>query len=259
MLEFIKYLLLVYIYFEFKIINGDLMNFALILAGGFGTRMGQTKKPKQFLELGDKPVLIHTIEKFAILNDFEKIIVLTPKEWITFTEDLVKKYIPTDNIVVIEGGELRIDTINNGMEYILANYDDGDHIIVTHDAVRPFVTHKIIKENISKANEYGACDTIIPSTDTIVESKDDELLSNIPERRYMYQGQTPQSFNLNKLKSFYDKLTDEEKQNLTDACKVFILNGEDVAIVKGDVSNIKITYSFDLNVANFILEGDSND
>ena len=232
------------------------MNFALILAGGFGTRMGQTKKPKQFLELGDKPILVHTIEKFSIFNDFEKIIVLTPKEWINFTEDLIKKHIPNDNVVVIEGGELRIDTINNGMEYILNNYDGKDHIIVTHDAVRPFVSHRIIKENIEKANEFGACNTMMPATDTIVESKDNQLVSNIPKRKYMYQGQTPQSFNLNKLKSFYDDLTEEEKQNLTDACKVFILNGEDVAIVEGELSNIKITYSFDLNVANFILEGD---
>lgn len=235
------------------------MNFALILAGGFGTRMGQTKKPKQFLELGDKPILIHTIEKFAILNDFEKIIVLTPKEWINFTEDLIKTNIPNDNVVVIEGGKLRIDTINNGMEYILENYDDKDHIIVTHDAVRPFVTHRIIKDNITKAIEFGACNTMIPSTDTIVESKDTVLISDIPKRSYMYQGQTPQSFNLTKLKSYYDELNEEEKENLTDACKVFILNGQDVAIVEGEVSNIKITYSFDLNVANFILKGDSDD
>lgn len=159
------------------------MNFALILAGGLGTRMGQTKKPKQFLDLGNKPILVHTIEKFAILNDFEKIIVLTPKEWINYTEDLIKSHIPNDNIVVIEGGNLRIDTINNGMEYILENYDDSNHVIVTHDAVRPFVTHRIIKENIEKANKYGACNTMIPSTDTIVESKNSELVSNIPERR----------------------------------------------------------------------------
>lgn len=232
------------------------MNFALILAGGFGTRMGQTKKPKQFLDLGNKPILVHTIEKFAILNDFEKIIVLTPKEWINYTEDLVKRYLSQDNIVVIEGGELRIDTINNGMEYILENYGVDDHIIVTHDAVRPFVSHRIIKENISKASEFGACNTMIPSTDTIVESMDNILISNIPERRYMYQGQTPQSFNLSKLKSFFDELNDNDKKKLTDACKVFVLNGQDVAIVEGEVSNIKITHSFDLNVANYILKGD---
>lgn len=234
------------------------MNFALILAGGLGTRMGSTQKPKQFLNIGNKPILIHTIEKFSVFDDFEKIILLTPKEWLKYTNDLINEY-NFNNVVVIEGGELRIDTINNGMEYILDNYGGEDHIIVTHDAVRPFITHRIIKDNIKKANEFGACNTMISSTDTIVESKDNRLISDIPERKYMYQGQTPQSFNLNKLKSFYDALNDTEKQKLTDACKVFIMNGEDVAIVEGDVSNIKITYSFDLSVANFILEGDFND
>ena len=104
------------------------MNFALILAGGLGTRMGSTQKPKQFLNLGSKPILIHTVEKFSILNDFEKIIVLTPKEWINYTKDLISNY-DFNNVVVIEGGELRIDTVNEGMEYILDNYDGNNHII----------------------------------------------------------------------------------------------------------------------------------
>ena len=234
------------------------MNFALILAGGFGTRMGETEKPKQFLTLGTKPILIHTVEKFAFIPDFEKIIVLTPKEWINYTNDLIKEYIPLDNVVVIEGGELRIDTINEGMEYILDNYEGNDHIIVTHDAVRPFVSHRIIKDNIKQVEEVGACDTVIPATDTIVESKNSEIISNIPNRIYMYRGQTPQSFRLNELKELYDDLSDNDKLKLTDACKIFVLNGREVSLVKGDISNIKITYAYDLKVANFILE-DNND
>ena len=229
------------------------MDFALILAGGFGIRMGQTNKPKQFLNLGNKPILIHTIEKFSILNEFEKIIVLTPKEWINYTKDLISDY-NFNNVVVIEGGKLRISTVNKGMEYILDNYDDDDHIVVTHDAVRPFVSHRIIKENIQCAKDYGACDTVIQATDTIVESKNNEDITNIPVRDYMYQGQTPQSFRLDKLKFFYDNLDEDEKALLSDACKLFVLNNERVHLVEGDVSNIKITHPYDLKVANFILE-----
>lgn len=229
------------------------MNFALILAGGIGTRMGSTQKPKQFLNLGNKPILIHTIEKFTILNDFECIIVLTPKEWINYTKDLISNHNLT-NVVVIEGGELRIDTVNKGMDYILENYEGNDHIIVTHDAVRPFVSHRIIKENIKSASEYGACDTVILATDTLVESKNNEYITDIPIRDYMYQGQTPQSFKLDKLKVFYDNLDDDEKSKLSDACKLFVLNNEKVYLVEGEVSNIKITHPYDLKVANFILE-----
>ena len=229
------------------------MNFALILAGGLGTRMGSTQKPKQFLNLGSKPILIHTVEKFSILNDFEKIIVLTPKEWINYTKDLISNY-DFNNVVVIEGGELRIDTVNEGMEYILDNYDGNNHIIVTHDAVRPFVSYRIIKENIECAEKYGASDTVILATDTIVESKNNEDITDIPVRDFMYQGQTPQSFKLDKLKSFYDNLDEDEKIKLSDACKLFVLNNERVHLVEGDVSNIKITHPYDLKVANFILE-----
>lgn len=232
------------------------MIFALILAGGIGSRMGDTTKPKQFLKLGSKPILIHTLEKFFINSKIDEIIVLTLKDYILYTEDLINKFFPKNDIKVIEGGKLRIDTINNGMEYILENYNNNEeHIIVTHDAVRPFVSHRIIEENINLAKETGACNTMINSTDTIVESKNSKIITNIPQRDFMYQGQTPQTFELKKLKKYYDKLTNEDKIKLSDACKLFIINNDSVSIVKGDVTNMKITHTYDLKVANFILNG----
>ncbi|MDD5960070.1 MAG: 2-C-methyl-D-erythritol 4-phosphate cytidylyltransferase [Methanobrevibacter wolinii] len=232
------------------------MIFAAILAGGNGTRMGNTEKPKQFLQLGSKPIIIHTIEKFYINNVFEKVIVLTPKEWINHTNNLIKKYIPdADNIVVIEGGTLRNDTIMSAINYIEENYDlSDDDIILTHDSVRPFVTYRIIEENIKAAKEYGACDTVIPATDTIVESRNNGFVSNIPRRDILYQGQTPQSFKILKLKELYNKLTDSEKEILTDACKIFLLKNEKISLVKGDLTNMKITYAYDLRIANAILK-----
>lgn len=231
------------------------MIFAAILAGGIGSRMTKTEKPKQFLDLGSKPIIIHTIEKFHINSKFEKIIVLTPKEWVNYTESLIHKYIlDNDNIVVIPGGKVRNDTIMASIDYIEENFDvSDDDIIVTHDSVRPFVTHRIVEENIKAAYKHDACDTVIPATDTIVESMDGKAISNIPNRNFMYQGQTPQSFKVNKLKTLYSDLTDEEKDILTDACKIFVIKGENVALVEGDVTNIKITYNYDLRVANSIL------
>lgn len=236
------------------------MIFAAILAGGIGSRMTKTEKPKQFLDLGSKPIIIHTIEKFHINSKFEKIIVLTPKEWVNYTESLIHKYIlDNDNIVVIPGGKVRNDTIMASIDYIEENFDvSDDDIIVTHDSVRPFVTHRIVEENIKAAYKHDACDTVIPATDTIVESMDGKAISNIPNRNFMYQGQTPQSFKVNKLKALYNDLTDEEKDILTDACKIFVIKGENVALVEGDVTNIKITYNYDLRVANSILNEKTN-
>ncbi|MBQ7928326.1 MAG: 2-C-methyl-D-erythritol 4-phosphate cytidylyltransferase [Methanobrevibacter sp.] len=236
------------------------MIFAAILAGGIGSRMGGTDTPKQFLDLGDKPVIIHTIEKFVINNKIDKIIVLTPQNFINHTNHLINEYIgETENIVVIEGGETRNDTLINSINYIDEHFGiDDDSIIITHDSVRPFVTHRIIEDNIEAAKRYGACDTVVPATDTIVESINARTIESIPVRDYYYQGQTPQSFNIKKLFNLINGLTEAESNILTDACKIFILKDEDVYLVEGEVTNIKITYPYDLKLANTILE-DRND
>ena len=235
------------------------MIFAAILAGGTGTRMGNIDLPKQFMILGSKPIIIHTLEKFYINQQFEKILVLTPKTWIKNTKDLVEEHIKVDKsrIEVIEGGETRNETIMNAVKFVEDNYGlDGDSILVTHDAVRPFITHRVIMENIEDAKKQGACDTVIPATDTIVESKNGKCITSIPNRKYMFQGQTPQSFNIQKLKKLYNGLSEEEKEILTDAAKIFVIKGEDVHLVEGEVNNIKITYPYDLKVADHILKGE---
>lgn len=235
----------------------DKQVYGVILAGGQGTRMGNSDKPKQFLEVGGRPILIHTVEKFAVNPDFQQIIVLAPKQWLAYTKDIIKKYIRNhERIVIIEGGNTRNETIMNAVQYIEdAGCLTEDTIIVTHDSVRPFVTYRIIEENIRYAKECCACDTVIPASDTIVESRDGSFISNIPERKMMYQGQTPQSFKAKKLREIYKSLTEEERGILTDACKIYVLKNEPVHLVEGDVSNIKITYPHDLRVAEAILGG----
>ena len=224
----------------------EYMVFGVLLAGGVGSRMGNIEKPKQYLNIADRPIIIHTIEKFFVNETFEKIIVLCPEQWISHTKNLVKKYIgQTPRIAVIAGGETRNETIMNAIRHIEGEYEvDDETIIVTHDSVRPFVTHRIIEENIEYARKYGACDTAVPSTDTIVESEDGNIISVVPDRSKMYQGQTPQTFRLKKLKELYESLSAEEKESLTDAAKIFVIKGEKVYLVEGEVSNIKITYGW---------------
>lgn len=234
------------------------MIYGAVLAGGVGRRMGNAEKPKQFLTIGGKPIIVHTVEKFAVCSEFEKIIVLTPARWIEHTRNILSKNIPDmSRIVVIAGGETRNETLMNAIKFIdeEGNLDD-DTIIVTHDAVRPFVTYRILKENIEAAQRVGACDTAFPATDTIVRSEDGRLIVEIPDRSQLYQGQTPQSFRAKKLRSLYESLTDEEKAILTDAAKIFVMKGEDVEIVRGESFNIKITYPYDIKVAETILRGD---
>lgn len=232
------------------------MVYGVILAGGVGSRMGGDK-PKQYLNLKGRPIIIYTIEKFFACPEIDRIIVLCPAQWEEHTKDLIKKYISPaqEKITVTRGGATRNETIMNAVDLIEKNGDlNDDTIIVTHDSVRPFVTHRIIEENIAACEKYDACDTVIKATDTIVESKNANAISSIPNRNYMYQGQTPQSFKAKKLKALYHSLTQEEKEILTDAAKIFVLKGETVALVDGEDFNIKITYPYDMRVARSLLE-----
>ena len=229
--------------------------FGVVLAGGIGARMGNMEKPKQFLELNGKPIMIHTLEKFVVHPGFEQVMVLSPKAWIGYTQDIIRKYIPNpEQVVVLSGGETRNETVMNAIRYIESQgMLDDETVIVTHDSVRPFITHRILEENIRFALQYGACDTVMPATDTIVQSLDNEDITDIPDRKFMYQGQTPQSFKAKKLKEVYESLTPEEKEILTDACKIMVLKGERVHLVQGEVFNIKITYPYDITVAKALL------
>ncbi|MCB6367696.1 D-ribitol-5-phosphate cytidylyltransferase, partial [Intestinibacillus massiliensis] len=114
-------------------------------------------------------------------------------------------------------------------------------------------TERIIEDNINTVMKYGACDTVIAATDTIVESTNGKVITNIPDRAYLYQGQTPQSFKAKAFKELYSSLTEQEKEVLTDAAKVFVLKGQAVNLVRGETYNIKITYPSDLQLAESLL------
>lgn len=232
------------------------MIYAVICAGGIGSRMGNRDLPKQYMMIKNKPIIVHTVEKFFLNSNFEKVLVLCPKSWVAYTKELLEKYISdAGKVLVLEGGASRNDTIMNAVSYIESEGKlDDETIIVTHDAVRPFVTARIIEENISAAIKYGATDTVVPATDTIVSSTDGKTISFIPNRTEMFQGQTPQSFKAKKLKELFESLTDAEKEMLTDACKIFSIKGEKVFLVPGEVHNIKITYPYDLRVAKSLLD-----
>ena len=235
--------------------------FAAILAGGVGTRMGNQNKPKQYYILGDKPILAHTLDKFALFDQFEKLIVLVPAIWKNQTYDIVEKYCPaiSSRVKVIEGGLTRNDTIINACNYIFESYGETkDSIIVTHDAVRPFVSYRIIAENIACAITSGACDTVIPASDTIVESTCGKSITDIPLRDNLYQGQTPQSFNLATLYETLTSLTEAEQSLCSDACKALLLRDKEVALVEGDPTNIKITYPSDMLLAQALIKDTSS-
>lgn len=234
------------------------MIFGAILAGGVGSRMNISDMPKQFLPLGDKPIIIHTLEKFILCNQIDEIYVGVHPNWLGHMQDLVEKYIKIhkEHVHIVAGGGDRNSTIMNIIDEIEKNSGVSDeHYIITHDSVRPFVSARIISENIEAVLKYKACDTVIPATDTIVTSYEGEKIADIPNRAWMYQGQTPQSFQISLLKKWYGELKEDEKAILTDACKIGVVRGGHVHLVKGEVSNLKITTVPDYKIAQAMIGG----
>ncbi|MEF9841055.1 MAG: 2-C-methyl-D-erythritol 4-phosphate cytidylyltransferase [Raoultibacter sp.] len=232
------------------------MIFGAILAGGVGSRMNIDSMPKQFLPLGSKPIFLHTLEKFLLCSEFDAIYIGVHKDWVDFVKDALLDCTPSKIPVHIAcGGDDRNETIMRVIADIERDYGvRDDDFIVTHDSVRPFVKLSIIRENIAAASRYDACDTVIPATDTIVESSDGDTIEAIPLRNTMYQGQTPQSFRISVLKNMYKDLEVEQRCLLTDACKILVMKGQPVHLVQGDVTNIKLTTVMDYKVAQAMLE-----
>lgn len=239
------------------------MNYAGILAGGKGARMGVTERPKQFLHMGrdNKPIIIRTLEAFLDCAAIDQVVIATPASWLEYTKVLVAENVRPQRqrrVHVIAGGAERSDSLENICAFIEGRFGLGDDdILVSHDAVRPFVTQRIIEENIQAAHAVGCVDTVVPATDTIVVSAAGAVIDEIPPRSQFYQGQTPQSFCIKEYREAFAALTPEQKAVLTDACKVYLFHDKPVHLVMGEYSNIKITTPHDINVAVSILGDDA--
>jgi len=234
------------------------MIYAEILAGGKGVRMGATAMPKQFLDLGGRPVLIHTIERFLLHPNLSAVVVVCVRDWLAHTKEILAKHLPPpflEKVVLVPGGEDRNSSILAGLDAIGARFGiSDDDVVLTHDAVRPFLSFRIIQDNIDAALQYGATDTVIPATDTIVVSGNGVVVDEIPVRDRMYQGQTPQAFRIKTFLELQAQLSEAERVALSDAAKIFVLRGHPVHLVRGDVTNMKITTPFDLTVAHYLLQ-----
>lgn len=230
------------------------MIFAGIVAGGSGTRMKNAGVPKQFIRILGKPIIIYTVLKFAEQKHINEIYIGIKPDWHEFMDTLLDEYnIDRQRVKIIDGGSDRNETVMNIVAAIKAAHkvQKGD-IILTHDAVRPFLTDKMIEENIIGALKYSACGTYVKCVDTIVSSQNGEVVDGALDRSCLYRAQTPQSFDITLLDKYYSELDDEQKAQLTDTCSIFTAAGEKIHIIEGDALNIKITTDRDLILAKLL-------
>lgn len=207
---------------------------------GFGERFGNPL-PKQFQNLAGKKVYLWTLDAFLSSQLFEEIILVVPNEYIS----LVCEEIPSA-VRVIGGGHTRQESSYRG----LIACGSQTEIAVIHDGVRPFVSQKILEENIAGAREHRAVDTCIPSNDTIVHAPGKQKIYNIPKRSDYFRGQTPQSFSYSLIMEAHEKT---KIKHATDDCQLVLEMNKDVYLVEGSDENLKITTPLDLRLAEIMI------
>ncbi len=229
------------------------MVIAAVLGGGRGARMG-TEKPKQFLPLGGRPVFLHSLSAFTESGLVDAALLLVPEEYVPFAEEAVRKAGLSAPVHVLPGGDTRSGSLLKSLEAAKNLWGLENNIILTHDAARPFVTRRMIEENIAAARQYGAVNTCVPATDTVFLSEDGRFISSVPVRKHVYHAQTPQSFRADTLYELIRRLPEGVFDTLTDGCSVFTYFGAPVAMARGSETNLKITYPQDLSHAEEILK-----
>ena len=233
------------------------MIFAAVLAGGTGKRMEKHSIPKQFITIGNVPIIIHTLRTFNEEVSFEKIYIAVHKDWKQYLESLLKNYFSSTEInrlVLVDGGKERIDSFTNVMESILSKYGINDEdVLICHDSVRPFVSLKMIEDCIQATEEDDFALTVVPTSDTIHTAADDKYINGTMKREGLYNGQNPSGFRICLLKKALDSFSEEEKASITGTTQLILKLGYKIRIVKGHTSNFKITTDNDLNVADQII------
>ncbi len=222
---------------------------AIVLAAGRGSRM-KSDIQKQFMLLGDYPVVYYSLRTFNE-SDVDDIILVTGEHDIEYCkQEIVGKYKISKVSKVIAGGKERYDSVRCA----LLAAKDSKYVII-HDGARPFVTKEMIDSSIANVKKYGACTIAVPVKDTIKIVDEDNFGIDTPDRKYVYQIQTPQSFDKELLLSCYKKLNELSETNITDdTMLVEMLSGTKTKILEGAYTNIKITTPEDIKIAKIFLK-----
>lgn len=222
------------------------MNSAIVAAAGSGTRFGG-ERPKQFLEILGKPVIVHTLERFEACSDIDEIILVLNAAEIADFQNSIRKFNLQKVVKVVAGGQSRVASVRNGLKEIAP---DSAEIVAVHDGARPLVTSEEITKTIRKARETGAACLVAAVTDTIKEISGSKIVKTV-NREKLRRALTPQCFRYAILKRAF-----EENRRLdaaTDESFLVEQIGVEVAIVEGAAQNIKITHAEDLILAENLL------
>ena len=235
-------------------------NIAVIFAGGSGVRMNTRSKPKQFLELRGKPIIIYTLELFDNHPLIDGIVVVCLESWIPFLKKMLKKFEINKVVIIVSGGDSGQDSIYRGLCAVDDNrIDKGEEnaVVLIHDGVRTLIVDETITRNIEKVHEKGSAITVVPAIETFVIQKEEGQMV-IPDRSSCLLARAPQSFYLKDILSIHRK--NKENGNITfiDSCSMMSYFGYKMATIEGPMENIKITTPTDYFIFRAMVEVHEN-
>ncbi len=224
---------------------------AVVLAGGSGSRVG-LDVPKQLLKVAGRTIIEHTIEALHVCDEVDEIIVVMSADFVPEAKRLVERESWPKLTQVLAGGDDRNESTRRALEAL----GDEECNVLFHDAVRPLLSRRVVRDCVDALDTYEAVDVAIPSADTVVRVDDEDNIGEIPDRRWLRRGQTPQGFRLSVIRRAYELAEGDETFNATDDCGVVLhyLPEVPIHVVPGDEQNMKITYPVDLYLVDKLFQ-----
>lgn len=222
---------------------------AIVLAAGSGKRMG-ADVPKQYMQIGGKPLMVHCLETFQRSKVTQIVLVVAPGEVQYCQDNIVNKYRLTKVCAIVEGGEERYNSVYAGLQAV------SDGYVLIHDSARAFVTEDIIHRCMSGVALYESCVVGMPSKDTVKVTDDHRKVLDTPDRSKVWIVQTPQCFEYKLIRGAYDKIISTADKTITDdAMVVEKATAHEVHMIEGAYTNIKVTTPEDIAFAEVLLRG----
>ena len=235
------------------------MNIAVIFAGGAGIRMNSKEKPKQFLEIYNKPIIIHTLEHFENNSEIDAIVIACLEDWIPYLEKLLYKFRIEKVKKIVPGGSTGQLSIYNGLKAAKEVAGNSKSIALIHDGVRPIINSELISENIAAVKKYGSAITASIVKETILVVNNEMEIEQIPTRAKSRAAKAPQSFWLDEIIAVHEKALADGEDNSIDSCTLMKqYSNKNLHVIDGPYENIKITTPDDFFMMRAILDAREN-
>lgn len=233
------------------------MNVAVIFAGGTGQRMQTKTKPKQFLELHNKPIIIYTLEQFEYTKEIDGIIVVCLSEWIEYCSKLINKFGISKVVDIISGGDTGFQSRYLGLKRAAELYDENT-IILMHDGVRPLIDSDTIVADINCVKKNGSAITVSAASETIAVKANGDTVGEILDRSQCQLAKAPQCFYLGELLKAHEIAIKNGMKDCIDCAFLMQSQGHSIFSVEGNPENIKITTPTDFYIFRAIIDAREN-